>query len=77
MGKKYDLIDYNLGMIVGARQGGLSISETADLLGFSRTTVSRVCCKEWHEKKKHPVRRSSVCKNALLMREEKGQTGQS
>ena len=38
-------------MIVGARQGGLSISETADLLGFSRTTVSRVC-REWCEKKK-------------------------
>ena len=28
-------------MIVGTRQGGLSISETADLLGF-RCTVSRV-----------------------------------
>ena len=52
MGKKYDLSDFDLGMIVGARQGGLSISETADLLGFSHITVSRVC-KEWHEKKKH------------------------
>ncbi len=26
------------GMVVGARRAGLSISETADLLGFSRTT---------------------------------------
>jgi len=29
-------------MVVGARRAGLSISETADLLGFSRTTISRV-----------------------------------
>ncbi len=28
-------------MFVGARQAGLSISKTADLLGFSRTTISR------------------------------------
>ena len=51
MGKKCDLSDFDRGMIVGARQGGLSISETADLLGFSRTTVSRVC-REWCEKQK-------------------------
>ena len=38
--KKCDLSDFDRGMIVGARQGGLSISETADLLGFSRTTAS-------------------------------------
>ena len=64
MGKKYDLSDFDLGMIVGARQGGLSISETADLLGFSHITVSRVC-KEWREKKTHPVSSSSVCKNTV------------
>ncbi len=29
-------------MVVGARRAGLSISETADLLGFSCTTISRV-----------------------------------
>jgi len=29
-------------MVVGARRAGLSISETADVLGFSRTTISRV-----------------------------------
>ena len=59
-------------MIVGARQGGLSISETADLLGFSHTTVSRVC-REWCEKQKHPVSSSSVGRNALLMREVRGE----
>ncbi len=42
MGKKLDLSDFERGMVVGARRAGLSISNTADLLGFSRTTISRV-----------------------------------
>ena len=42
MEKKGDLSDFECGMVVGARRAGLSISETADLLGFSRTTISRV-----------------------------------
>ncbi len=42
MEKKCDLSDFDRGVIVGARRGGLSISETADLLGFSRMTASRV-----------------------------------
>ena len=54
-------------MIVGARQGGSSISETADLLGFSRTVS--IVCREWCEK--HPVS-SSVGKNGLLLREVRG-----
>ena len=44
--KKFDPSDFDRGMIAGARRGGLSISETADLVGFSGTTISRVC-REW------------------------------
>ncbi len=42
MGKKGDLSDFERGIVVGARLAGLSISKTADLLRFSRTTISRV-----------------------------------
>ncbi len=51
MGKKGDLRDFERGMVVGARRGGLSISETADLLGLSRTTISSVY-REWSKKEK-------------------------
>ncbi len=42
MGTKGDLSDFECEMIVGARQASLSISKTADLLGFSRTTIQRM-----------------------------------
>jgi len=39
MGKKGDLSNIELGMVVGARQAGLSISNSAQLLGFSHITI--------------------------------------
>ncbi len=74
MGKKGDLSDFEWGMVVGVRRAGLSISKTADLLGFSRTIISRVY-KEGPKKRKYPVSGSCVDKNALLMSEVSGEWG--
>ncbi len=50
MGKKGDLSDFECGTVIGARRAGLSISRTADLLGFSRTTIYSVY-REWLRKR--------------------------
>ncbi len=57
-------------MVVGARWAGLSISKTADLLGFSHTTNSSVY-RECSEKIKY-LSGSCVNVNAWLMSEVRG-----
>lgn len=42
MGKKGVWSDFEHSLVVGCRRGGLRISETSDLLGFSFSTISRV-----------------------------------
>ncbi len=60
-------------MVVGARQGGLSISETADQLRFSHTSIS-IVYREWSEIKKIFTEQQFIfCENALLMPEVRGE----
>ncbi|NP_001134633.1 Acidic leucine-rich nuclear phosphoprotein 32 family member B [Salmo salar] len=65
MGKKRDLRDFERGMIVGSRRAGSSISQTAALLGFSRTTVS-VVYREWRDKQKTSSQRQSSGRKQLV-----------
>jgi len=51
-------------MFVGARQAGLSISQSAQLLGLCNSRVY----KEWCEKGKHPVFGSPVGENVLMLK---------
>lgn len=70
MGKTCDLSSFDRGMIVGARRAGSSVSVTAKLLGFSRTTVSRVYT-EWCQKQKTSSERQLCGRKCLV--DEKGQ----
>ncbi len=65
MGKKGNLSDFERGMVVGAKRAGLSISKTANLLGFSRTTISRVY-REWFEKEKVSSERQLCGRKCLV-----------
>ncbi len=73
MGNKGDLCDFECGIVVGARQSGLSISKTAYLLGFPRTILGFT--ENGPKKRKCPVSCSFVDEKALLMSEKNGQTG--
>lgn len=60
MGKKANLSDIEHGIVVGARQAGQSIWETADLLRFSLTIISRIYRKRSEKEKISSERQFSV-----------------
>jgi len=64
-GNKGDLSNFERGMVVGARRAGLSISQSAQLLGFLFTTISRVY-QEWCEKGKTSSMQQSCGRKCLV-----------
>jgi len=59
-------------MVVGARRAGLSISQSAQLLGFSQQPFLGFI-KNGVKREKHPVCGSPVGENALMMLEVRGE----
>lgn len=69
MWKKGNLSDFERGVIADAKQAGLRISKTADLLGFCIHPFVCLQRKGLEKKRKYSV--SGSCGNALLMSDER------
>ena len=66
-GKNVIQVTFYHGIIVGAGQGGLCVSETADHLGWDfHAQQSLEFAENGAQNKKHQVNSSSACKNALM-----------
>ncbi len=72
MGKKWDLRDFEPGMVVGARWAGLSILKKLIYQDF-HAPPSIGFTENGPKKRKYPVSGSCVDENAFLMSEDRGE----
>ncbi len=75
MGKKGDLSNFERGIVVGAKQAGLSIKKKLLIYWDFHAQPSLGFTENGPKKRKYPVSGSCVDENAWLMSEENGQTG--